>query len=139
MASRYKEKAVIVTLYMETPRRTKLSLKNNHHHRYHHLDLPKSGGYGRGYNRKAELLEYSRCLRESAQSALSEPLNPRPTPSNNQQPKQTAAVHRKPKEARVTDCAGNMKIVFPNFIGCLATIQGKKGGERAEKRYEKHI
>lgn len=72
-----KEKGVWVAVYVEKPRRRSLSNRHqqqHHHHHQHHLRQAKGACNGRGYNRKAQLLEYTRQLRESARSQASSPL-----------------------------------------------------------------
>lgn len=62
-----KEKAVLVTTYIEKPR-TRSAYSNRHHCLHHTLNVKQAG---KGYiNRRAELLHYSHCLRESASTPL---------------------------------------------------------------------
>ncbi|PSS11583.1 Protein lingerer like [Actinidia chinensis var. chinensis] len=129
MATCCKDKAVFVAVYVETPRKRRFS-SNNH---YHHLHQPKHGGGV--YNRRAQLLDYSRHLRESARSGPSNPLNPKPVSSSNQQPmKQITAVGSKPKRGKVPACLGNCKIAIPSFLRSLTTLQAKKQRKTTTKK-----
>ncbi|XP_057476405.1 uncharacterized protein LOC130764283 isoform X2 [Actinidia eriantha] len=121
-----KDKAVLVAVYVETPR--KRTFSSNHHHHIH-LHQPKHGGGG--YNRRAQLLDYSRHLRESARSGSS----PKPVSSSNQQPmKQITAVGSKPKNGKVPACLGNCKIAIPSFLRSLTTLQAKKQTKTTMKK-----
>ncbi|XP_057510459.1 uncharacterized protein LOC130792884 [Actinidia eriantha] len=131
MATCCKDKAVIVAVYVETPRKRRFSSNNHHHHL--HLHQPKHGGGV--YNRRAQLLDYSRRLRESARSGPSNPLNPKPVSSSNQQPmKQITAVGSKPKHGKVPACLGNCKIAIPSFLKSLTTLQAKKQRKTTTKK-----
>nr|DAD47632.1 TPA_asm: hypothetical protein HUJ06_017569 [Nelumbo nucifera] len=90
------EKVVLVIVYVEKPTRRKAtasaSASLSHNHQLHHsikqgFTCGKSASpAGRGYNRRAELLHYSRCLRESAPPVSSTPVHPpRQQASKNQQ------------------------------------------------------
>ncbi|OMP07601.1 hypothetical protein COLO4_07200 [Corchorus olitorius] len=95
MATYSKNKAVVVTVYVERQRR-KLSAnhRNRHQHYFHHTIKQESvqhkhggGAAGKGYNRRAELLHYSRRLRESARlEKLPKPLESEPVSSTDQPP-----------------------------------------------------
>ncbi|KAL7167019.1 hypothetical protein ACSBR2_037641 [Camellia fascicularis] len=137
-----KEKAVLVAVYVETPKKRRLSSNNHHHDSHHHhhyhqhyLHQPKHGANGGRYNRRADLLDYSRHLRASAQSGPSTPvLHPKPVPSepNNQPMTQIIGVGDKTKGSKVTrlpSCLGNLKLVIPSF---LRSFQAKK--ERKKKK-----
>ncbi|CAK7356264.1 unnamed protein product [Dovyalis caffra] len=104
MAKLRKEKAVLVHVYVERPRKRRSSSSsssNSHHHHHHHhyvhhiikqeLTPHKNGDSGKGYSRRAELLHYSQRLRESARSATSSPLVPKPVSSNDNHHHQPAA------------------------------------------------
>ncbi|KAF9625649.1 hypothetical protein IFM89_025134 [Coptis chinensis] len=71
------EKAVLVTVFVERPTRRRVS-SNHHPNKIHHpitQAVIRNRGGGRGYDRKAELLRYSHCLRESARSTSTTPLH----------------------------------------------------------------
>ncbi|KAJ0047916.1 hypothetical protein Pint_15758 [Pistacia integerrima] len=92
MAKFCREKAVLITVYVEKPRRRRV-LSNQHHHHHHHHHHYLLRGSGKGYNRRAELLRYSQSLRESVRPAASSSssssttlLLPKPTSPKNQQP-----------------------------------------------------
>ncbi|KAK9274432.1 hypothetical protein L1049_021679 [Liquidambar formosana] len=133
MATFCREKVVLVTVYVERPRRRLSSNHHHHHHHHHHLYLPvkqevkqhKHGVAGRGSDRRADLLRYSQHLRESARPAASStPLLPKPISSNKEQTtKKIIAVRSKPKHARVPTCLGNWKLVIPNFV---RSMEGRK-------------
>ena len=89
---------MLVTVYVERPR--KKASTNHHHHHHHHHYLHHTtkrevtqvnhgaSGPGKGYDRRAQLLQYSKRLRESSRSATITPLPLEPTSSSNhnQQP-----------------------------------------------------
>ncbi|KAJ6714920.1 hypothetical protein OIU85_026427 [Salix viminalis] len=113
--------AVIVSVYAERPgkRRVSSSSSNSHRHRRHHhhhhvhhvikqeVNLNKNGDSGKGYSRRAELLHYSQRLRESALSATSAPLVPKPVSSNHHHQPTTniVAAPSKPRFSRSTSPA----------------------------------
>lgn len=78
----FRERVVLVAVYVETPKRRRFS-PNNHRRRHHYRA-------SNGTNRRADLLDYSRRLRESGRSESSNPLllhpKPKSSPSNNQHP-----------------------------------------------------
>ncbi|OMO96286.1 hypothetical protein CCACVL1_05011 [Corchorus capsularis] len=94
MATYSKNKAVVVTVYVERQRRKVSSNHRNRHQHYLHHTIKQElvqhnhgGGAGKGYNRRAELLHYSRRLRESARlEALPKPLESKPVSSTEQPP-----------------------------------------------------
>ncbi|KAH9776952.1 hypothetical protein KPL71_006864 [Citrus sinensis] len=145
------EKGVLISVYEEKPRRRRIAAsrqqqqqQHHHHHHHHHQhryhclynDLD-SAGTGKGYNRRAELLQYSRTLRESPQPspAASTPLllKPKPTPTSSKfQPPspKTVAVQRKPSSAKTPTCLGDWKILIPSFVRSLISLKGKKDGKK---------
>ncbi|CAK9173314.1 unnamed protein product [Ilex paraguariensis] len=134
-----REKAVLVAVYVERPRKRRLLANQQHHHHHHHhlyLHQAKRGAHGGGSNRKADLLNYSRHLRESARSGQSSPSLPNPKPvSHNHQPLMTQmiAVPSKPKNARVPACLGNWKIIIPSFLRSLTTSHPRKEKKKRKK------
>ncbi|XVE57551.1 hypothetical protein DITRI_Ditri04bG0099500 [Diplodiscus trichospermus] len=130
MATCCKDKEVVITVYVEKPR-TRASL--NHHH-YLHQTIKKlhiQHMHGKGYNRRAELLHYSRRLRESARSASSAPLQSKPVSSNDQQPSnKIIAVQRKPKYPKAPACFDNWGTLIPSFLRSLTNLKAKKTGEK---------
>ncbi|PIN09247.1 hypothetical protein CDL12_18170 [Handroanthus impetiginosus] len=101
------EKAVIVAVYTE---RVPLSHNHNHHqYNYHNV-------HGRrrieGYNRKAELLEYARHLRASAQQhQTSHMIKPISTVN------QTVATPKKPRSSsHPPTCLGKWEFLIPTFL-----------------------
>ncbi|KAK2970369.1 hypothetical protein RJ640_012949, partial [Escallonia rubra] len=136
-----REKSVLVAVYVERPRKKGLSSsKNNqqhHHHHHHHLHLHQAklgANSGKGYNRRAELLNYSRRLRESARSAPASPQHPKPISSSNQQPitQMTTIRSKKQKHARTSPaCLDNWKIMIPGFLRSQARKESKKKKEKS--------
>ncbi|KAJ0104681.1 hypothetical protein Patl1_18358 [Pistacia atlantica] len=139
-----REKAVLITVYVEKPRRRRV-LSNQHHHHHHHHYLHHINnrevirGSGKGYNRKAELLRYSQSLRESVRPAASSSssssttlLLPKPTSPKNQQPttKTVAVLHRKPSYSRTPTCLGNWKLLVPSFIWSLTSPKARKARKK---------
>ncbi|KAL4602314.1 hypothetical protein ACB092_10G044200 [Castanea dentata] len=146
MATRCKEKAVLVTVYVERPRKRKVSTNHRQHHHHNHylhhttkrgVTQVNHGAHGpgnKGYDRRAQLLQYSKHLRESSQSATTTPLPLRPTSSSNQQPStQIAAFQRKRKQDRAPACLGIWKILLPNFFRYLIFSKARK--ERKKKKH----
>ncbi|XVF13486.1 hypothetical protein REPUB_Repub08aG0211800 [Reevesia pubescens] len=120
-----KEKAVLVTVYVEKQRRRAPS---NHHYQLHHTIKQAAG---KGYNRRAELLHYSQRLRDSARSAASTHLQSKPVSSNDQQPSnETITVERKPKYSKTPACFDRWGILIPSFLRSLMTLQPKKTGKQ---------
>ncbi|KAI5327951.1 hypothetical protein L3X38_027347 [Prunus dulcis] len=142
------EKGVLVSVYVEKPKRRTFSSHHHHHHHHnnhHHIHHTikrevvhyRRGADGRGYiSRRAELLQYSQHLRQSARSApaASTALNPRPNHTNSQQSHaQIVAVRRKPnKISKATICFGNWKI--PDMFGFFTSSQAKKDRKTRTKR-----
>ncbi|KAA8525980.1 hypothetical protein F0562_007920 [Nyssa sinensis] len=131
MATCCKEKAVLVAVYVERPRKRRVS--SNHYHHLH-LHQPKHGVNGGGYNRRAELLDYSHRLRESARSGASLPSHPKPVSSNQQPLIQIFAAESKPKHAKVPSCLGKWKLMIPSFFGAMTISQAKKERKKKKKK-----
>ncbi|XWS38656.1 hypothetical protein CRYUN_Cryun19dG0149600 [Craigia yunnanensis] len=126
MATCCKEKAVLVTVYREKPR--KRTSSNHQHRHYLHHTIKQAG---KGYNRRAELLHYSQRLRESAGSAASTPLQSKPVSSIDQQPSnKIITVQRKPKYSKTSACFDNWGILIPSFLRSLKNLQAKKPGNK---------
>ncbi|KAL3834973.1 hypothetical protein ACJIZ3_009709 [Penstemon smallii] len=132
-----KEKSVLVAVYAEWPRRRRLSTSKKgqnghyHHHHYHHIHLgvSKNAGRGKGYNRKAELLDYARNLRASAQPAASTGSSSSVPPSV-----QIVAVERKPKRVKSPTCLGKWELLIPSFIKSMANLKtNKEKGKKKDK------
>ncbi|XP_039166931.1 SKI/DACH domain-containing protein 1-like [Eucalyptus grandis] len=153
MASCCKEKAVLISVYVEKPQRRKISLPDpshrphhhRHHYRHHHLHLHHPNGErqiqshstfsGKGYNRRAELLHYSQHLRESAQPAAeSTSLLPAPISTNNHRiSDKTVTVQRKRKVEMAPFCLGNYKTSIKRFLQSLKSFQAKKDSKKRKK------
>ncbi|XP_062146058.1 uncharacterized protein LOC133854046 [Alnus glutinosa] len=141
-----KEKAVLVTVYVERPRiKRKVSQNHHHHHHHHHhhlrqtikreLILHNQGPSGKGYDRRAQLLQYSQHLRESARSETRppQPSPLKPTSSSNQKPtSEIVAVQTQSKRPGTPACRGSRKILIPNFFRSLTSSKAKK--ERKKKK-----
>ncbi|XP_021284039.1 uncharacterized protein LOC110416346 [Herrania umbratica] len=138
MATRCKDMAVLVTVYVEKPRR-RVSSNNQHHRQRHYLhhtikqEQIKHGGTGKVYNRRAELLHYSQRLRESARSAASTPSQSKPVSTNDQQASnKIVAVQSKPKYSKTPACFDNWGILIPSFLRSLTTLRAKKTGKKKQ-------
>lgn len=103
---RWKDKPVFVSIYVERPKRRPASTTRHHHHHHHNHDHHHhvhhtikqevihhgDGAGGKGYttSRRAELLQYSQRLRQSARttppSPPSIPSVPNPNHTSNPQP-----------------------------------------------------
>ncbi|KAG4188431.1 hypothetical protein ERO13_A08G163200v2 [Gossypium hirsutum] len=96
----------------------------------------KHGGAGKGYNRRAELLHYSRRLRESARSSASRALQSKPVSSiDQQQPpsKKIRAVQRKATYSRTPACFDKWGILVPSFLKSLKSLLQSKKTENKRK------
>lgn len=100
----WKDKPVLLSVYVERPKRRPASLTHHHHHHHHHHHYVhhtikreaishRDGAAGKGYttSRRAELLQYSQRLRQSAgrapeSSSSSTPYVPNPNHTSNPQP-----------------------------------------------------
>ncbi|KAI8523763.1 hypothetical protein RHMOL_Rhmol13G0097400 [Rhododendron molle] len=125
----FRERVVLVAVYVETPKRRRFS-SNNHRRRHHYRA-------SNGTNRRADLLDYSRRLRESGRSRSSNPLllHPKPesSPSNNQHPlKQIIPLQGNSKQERTPTCLGNCKTEIPSFLRSL--VSQCKPGLKAKKK-----
>ncbi|XP_060207453.1 uncharacterized protein LOC132635185 [Lycium barbarum] len=128
MVTYLRERTVYVAVLVEGPRKRRSSSTNNkyyrhQHHQHLHVRHVANGG---GYNRKAQLLEYSRNLRASSRSQPSTPLVPKPVQRQNSQ---IVAVKNKPKHVTVPTCMGNWKFVMPRFLRSF-TSQNKKSKKK---------
>ncbi|XP_009346155.2 uncharacterized protein LOC103937902 [Pyrus x bretschneideri] len=127
-----KEKGVLVSVYVEKPKR-------HHHHNHHHIHHAvkreiihyRQGAGGKGYiiSRRAELLQYSQYLRQSARSAPPSTPSSRPNITSSQQPHthQVVGVRRKPNKSsssKAPTCFGNWKL--PNVFGIFQAKKGRK-------------
>ncbi|XP_009774628.1 uncharacterized protein LOC107767642 [Nicotiana tabacum] len=110
MVTYYRERTVYVSVLVEGPKRKRSSSSNNKYHQHLHVRHVANVG---GYNRKAQLLDYSRNLRASAQSQPSTPLAPQPIQRQNSQ---IVAVKNKPRYVSLPTCMGRWKFVMPRFL-----------------------
>ncbi|PHT58399.1 hypothetical protein CQW23_00762 [Capsicum baccatum] len=127
-----RERTVYVAVLVEGPRRRKNSSTNNkiHHYQHQHLHV-RHVVNGRGYNRKAQLLEYSRNLRAANRSQPS-PSTPMVPQQVQRQNSQIVAVKNKPKYVTVPACMGNWKFVMPRFLRSFMS-QNKKSKKKKKK------
>ncbi|WOG87062.1 hypothetical protein DCAR_0206282 [Daucus carota subsp. sativus] len=125
------QKSVLVAVFVERPRKRGLLASNNHHHHHHHhhhhLHLHQSHKHGGGSNRKADLLDYSRRLRDSAPNTPNRHHHqnkPSSVSSIIQQPiNQIMAAQSKRKHQKAPSCMGNWK----GFLKSLTSpSKGKK-------------
>ncbi|XVF51862.1 hypothetical protein PTKIN_Ptkin04bG0218000 [Pterospermum kingtungense] len=145
------DKGVFVTVYVETPRRRASSNRQSHHNHHHYIKTEpiqhKHGGGGKGYNRRAQLLQYSQCLRGSARvrsGSSTPPLQSKPDSSNDQQPSnKIIPVRRRPKYSKTPACFGSWGTLLPSFLVSLMNLQAKKsdkekknGGESTSSNYK---
>lgn len=134
MATFGRQKGVWVAVYVERPgSRRRLSSnsrqpQHHHHHHHQHVHLHQACNT-RGYNRKAQLLQYSRQLRESARFQASSPLlHPKPAANHeHRQPMtQMIAVQKKRRRAVTPTCMGNWKLLIPGVLRSLLMSHNKK-------------
>ncbi|KAK7262183.1 hypothetical protein RJT34_29745 [Clitoria ternatea] len=112
------DKAVVVRVYVEKPRKKRSSSnhihhhhQHHHHHHLHHYHIHQGvregvvhGSASKGYDRRAGLLKYSHLLRESARGTISTQV-PLIAPSNNKKP-----------DVGKSACFGNWKLLIPSFL-----------------------
>ena len=114
-----KEKAVLVAVYEEKPRKRRTVTRNkdnikhhHHHHHHHHLHIHESKK-SEGNNRKAELLSYSKHLRESKKLEAST--------STHRRPKSLEASTRKDQETLASVCLSNYICIYKYIIAVYTT------------------
>ncbi|KAK4557706.1 hypothetical protein RGQ29_007462 [Quercus rubra] len=127
MATCRKEKAVLVTVYVERPR--KKASTNHHHHHHHHHYLHHTtkrevtqvnhgaSGPGKGYDRRAQLLQYSKRLRESSRSATITPLPLEPTSSSNHNQQPSTQLGKREKKKHRGSKSNTLKDVMKDLEG----------------------
>ncbi|KAK1356467.1 hypothetical protein POM88_049723 [Heracleum sosnowskyi] len=127
------EKSVLVAVFVERPRKRGLLSSNggagkhyHHHHHHHHLHLHQSRKQGGSSNRRAELLDYSRRLRNSAENTPKHHHQTKPASvaSIIQQPiNEIMAAQSKRKHEKSPACMGN----WTSFLKSLTMpSKGKK-------------
>ncbi|PON64644.1 hypothetical protein PanWU01x14_123560 [Parasponia andersonii] len=135
MATIRRGKAVILTRHVERPRIIVANHQHHHHHHHVHHTIKREvihyrrGADGKRFiNRRAELLQYSKRLRESARLPALTPSLPMPISSNNHQYPENKVVNarRKPKDGGTPTCLGNCKLTIPNFFKLLSFQVQKK-------------
>ncbi|XP_062026271.1 uncharacterized protein LOC133742600 [Rosa rugosa] len=135
-----KSKPVLLTVYVERPKRRPSSSTHPHqHHPYIQHTIKREvihyrhGAGGQGYiSRRAELLQFSQRLRLSARSTA-----PASKPYYQNHTKSPAAkivaVRRKPKNSdQAPSCFGNR--IFPSIFGLCTNFQAKKERMTTKKR-----
>ncbi|CAI9772460.1 unnamed protein product [Fraxinus pennsylvanica] len=105
-------KIVIVAIYIETLRRT-----HQHQRRYDHFPRV-THVHNNSYNRKAELLKYTRHLRESNHSAGASSITCMKHPPK-VQITHADRTTSKTRSGRTPTYVGNWKFLLPNIFGCM--------------------
>ncbi|CAA3014627.1 Hypothetical predicted protein [Olea europaea subsp. europaea] len=130
MTTCYGRKTVLVAIYVEKPRRTH---RYQHQHRYDHFPQATHVHNNGGYNRKAELLKYTKHLRESNHSAGASSITcMKRSPKIQITP--AAKTTRKPKSGRTPTYVGKWKFLLPNFFGCMASASKPKKKKKKKKK-----
>ncbi|KAL2472539.1 tRNA-splicing endonuclease subunit Sen2-2 [Abeliophyllum distichum] len=127
MATCCRERAVLVAVYVERPRRRLPS--SNYQQQQHFRQANRAVG-GRRYDRRAELLEYARDLRTSARSRASSPVH---SSSHIRQPRAVQA-QRKPRRTIVPTCLGNWKLLLPSFLTSMTATKTSKMKKKNKNR-----
>ncbi|GLT91141.1 hypothetical protein SLE2022_090440 [Rubroshorea leprosula] len=135
MATYCCEKAVLVTVYVEKPRRRIL-----HHHLHHTIRKEviqqERGVTGEGCNRRAELLHYCQRLRLSAPQLpppASTSSQSKPDSSTHQQPSnKNATVQRTTKHSRTPAWLRKWIILIPSFLRSLTSPSSQVNQEEKE-------
>nr|GFA35963.1 hypothetical protein [Tanacetum cinerariifolium] len=137
-----KEKAVLVAVYEEKPRkrrttRNKDNIKHHHHHHhYHHLHVHESKK-SEGNDRRAELLSYSKHLRVSKkiEASTSTHRRPKSLEASTRKDQETLAsvlhVENKQNLKKQPSCLNMNKI-----CKCFATSQAKRKAKKKKKSSE---
>ncbi|KAL2461166.1 Uncharacterized protein Adt_44586 [Abeliophyllum distichum] len=130
MATCRRERAVLVAVYVERPRRRLPS--SNYQQQQHFRQANRAVG-GRRYNRRAELLEYARDLRTSARSEASSPVH---LSSHTRQLRavQITQAQRKPRRTIVPSCSGNWKLLLPSFLTSMTASKTSKMKKKNKNR-----
>ncbi|GKD92857.1 hypothetical protein Tco_1372694 [Tanacetum coccineum] len=137
-----KEKAVLVAVYEEKPRKRRTTRNNDnikhhhhhHHHHYHHLHVDESKKR-EGNDRRAELLSYSKHLRESKkiEASTSTHRRPKSLETSTRKDQETLAsvlyVENKQKLKKQPSCL-NMNKIFK----CFAMSQAKRKAKKKKKK-----
>ncbi|KAI3453451.1 hypothetical protein Pfo_010114 [Paulownia fortunei] len=143
-----REKTVLVAVYTERPRR-RLPLSehrqggHHHHHHHHHYlhfhqSVSKNDGGGKGYNRRAELLDYARYLRASAKPAASASVSSHGSSHIKQiSTVQIAAADRKPKHSSPPTCLDKWESLIPSFLRSMTALNTTKG--KGKKKHKNSV
>ncbi|XP_039028730.1 uncharacterized protein LOC120162692 [Hibiscus syriacus] len=127
-ATRCERKTVFVTVCVEKPRRRAPYRYVHHTIMKQQLIQQKLGGADKGYDRRAQLLLYSRRLRESARSSTFKALQSKPVSSTDHQKpsNKIVGVQRKVTHCRTPGCFDKWRVMVPC---CLTNLQAKKSGK----------
>ncbi|KAK1430509.1 hypothetical protein QVD17_13308 [Tagetes erecta] len=135
-----KDKAVLVAVYQEKPRKRSLTTRSNndikHHHHHHHHHLHIHGLKNNKGNRKAELLSYSQHLRKSSNLKASTPPHHQKSlvtsTTNDQETKTKTQVQDVEKKQKLKKQSGSvdMKSIFK----CFAMSNAKRKMKRKKKK-----
>ncbi|XP_057420379.1 uncharacterized protein LOC130714497 isoform X2 [Lotus japonicus] len=138
-----RDRAVLLRVYVEKPRKKKpppIQHQHHHHHHYHiHHTVRKEEIHGSGskgsYDRRSGLLKYSRLLRESARGASSTPLPSKGSTTKNLQPPTLMAPFKKkqPKYAERPACFGDWKLLIPSCLRQM--LSAPKKGQKKKKMH----
>ncbi|XP_058085336.1 uncharacterized protein LOC131232856 [Magnolia sinica] len=127
------EKAVVVSLYVEGPR--KGSSETDKHHHYHRIrKRPTHHKLDGGPNRRANLLLYSQHLRETATVQSATPSPPHPASNDPQPISKIIPAGSKHKNSRTPTCLGDLRALIPRFIRSLAGLSSKKEKKKEHSR-----
>ncbi|KAK7330830.1 hypothetical protein VNO77_25034 [Canavalia gladiata] len=127
------DKAVVVRVYVEKPRKkrsTSIQQHRHHHHLHYHIrhtvrQEVVHASTSKGFDRKAWLLMYSHLLRESTRGASPTPLLSKWCPNNNLQPPPQIALSNKKRAecAGKVACFGSWKLLIPSFLRSFSKAQ----------------
>ncbi|KAG9452526.1 hypothetical protein H6P81_005430 [Aristolochia fimbriata] len=142
------KKEVLVSVYVERPRPRSAPGRRRHihHRRYDYLRLgderPSYYRGGQGYDRKAELLLYSRRLREAARSRS---VAPAPAPRDqyrNSVPKNPERIAKivSAKGKQPGTCFGDWKrLLVPSFVRSYLVGYKQRSSKRRRRKKKKEI
>ncbi|KAG4933239.1 hypothetical protein JHK87_047241 [Glycine soja] len=131
------DKAVLVRVYVEKPRK-KSSSSIQHQHLHYHIrhtirqEVVLGSGSKGSYARRAGLLMYSHLLRESAKGALSTPSFSKLVANNNLQPPTqiTPSNKKKPVYREKPTCFGSLKLLIPRFLRSWSKAKNKEKNKK---------
>ncbi|TKY55509.1 hypothetical protein E2542_SST19924 [Spatholobus suberectus] len=133
------DKAVLVRVYVEKPRKKRSLIQHQHHHLHYHIhhkvrqEVVHHGSGSKGYDRRAGLLMYSHLLRESERGASSTPSFSKWVANNNLQPPTRPFHQEKAGHGGKPTCFGSWKLLIPRFLRSWSKAQNKEKKKKQKR------